>query len=154
MDNPPSNILSYEFPGQALIYSEIFSRWLQVPAVFCLNLTIPVVDYDEEEHNWNKWLNVLHCLTMPVFGVVATNSKDFLSHDVVSRQDHLWTRCFLLHNFPLRSSYNILGEFFIMWLSATPPDLWIEETFKRYIVPTEQVSSTRYRPLAKKKTKP
>ena len=52
------------------------------------------------------------------------------------------------------SSYNILGEFFIMWLSATPPDLWIEETIKRCIVPTEQVSSTRYRPLAKKKTKP
>ncbi|CAH3045249.1 unnamed protein product [Pocillopora meandrina] len=50
----------------------------KAPAVFCLNLTIPVVDYDEEEHNWNKWLNVLHCLTMPVFGVVATKIH---SHD-------------------------------------------------------------------------
>lgn len=57
--------------------SNFFKKCFMVckaPAVFCLNLTIPVVDYDEEEHNWNKWLNVLHCLTMPVFGVVATNN--------------------------------------------------------------------------------
>ena len=40
--------------------------------VFVLNLTIPVVDYGKEDHNWNKWLNVLHCITMPVFGVLAT----------------------------------------------------------------------------------
>lgn len=44
----------------------------KVPAVFFLNLTIPVVDYDKKDHNWNKWLNVLQCLTMPVFAVVAT----------------------------------------------------------------------------------
>lgn len=46
--------------------------WLQAPAVFCLNLTIPVVNYDKEDHNWNKWLNVLHCITMPVFSVMVT----------------------------------------------------------------------------------
>lgn len=43
----------------------------KAPAVFFLNLTIPVVDYDKEDHNWNKWLNVLHCITMPVFSVMA-----------------------------------------------------------------------------------
>ena len=44
---------------------------IQAPAVFFLNLTIPVVDYGKEDHNWNKWLNVLHCITMPVFSVMA-----------------------------------------------------------------------------------
>jgi len=51
---------------------------LKVPAVFFLNLTIPVVDYGEEDHNWNKWLNVLHCITMPVFGVMATKAGNIL----------------------------------------------------------------------------
>lgn len=46
----------------------------KAPMVFVLNLTIPVVDYGKEDHNWNKWLNVLHCITMPVFGVLATKA--------------------------------------------------------------------------------
>ena len=31
-----------------------------------LALTVPVVDYDEDDHKWNKWLNCLHCLTAPL----------------------------------------------------------------------------------------
>jgi len=50
----------------------------KVPAVFFLNLTIPVVNYDQEDHNWNKWLNVLHCVTMPVFGAIATKGLSML----------------------------------------------------------------------------
>jgi len=50
----------------------------KVPAVFFLNLTIPVVNYDQEDHNWNKWLNVLHCVTMPVFGAIATKGGNIL----------------------------------------------------------------------------
>lgn len=61
--------------------SNIFKKLFLIckaPAVFFLNLTIPVVDYDEEDHNWNKWLNVLHCITMPVFGVLATKAGSHL----------------------------------------------------------------------------
>ncbi|XP_020631804.1 sodium/potassium/calcium exchanger 6, mitochondrial-like, partial [Orbicella faveolata] len=51
---------------------------VKAPAVFCLNLTVPVVDYDKEQHNWNKWLNVLHCITMPVFSVMVTKASNFM----------------------------------------------------------------------------
>ncbi|KAL9980632.1 hypothetical protein ACROYT_G009241 [Oculina patagonica] len=53
-----------------------FFMIVKAPAVFCLNLTVPVVDYGKENHNWNKWLNVLHCITMPVFGVMATQAGE------------------------------------------------------------------------------
>ncbi|XP_046351637.2 mitochondrial sodium/calcium exchanger protein-like isoform X2 [Haliotis rufescens] len=44
------------------------------PILLLLKLTIPVVDYDcgDDNHNWNRHLNSLHCLTGPVFGVLAT----------------------------------------------------------------------------------
>lgn len=51
---------------------------VKAPAVFCLNLTVPVVDYDKENHNWNKWLSVLHCVTMPVFSVMVTKASNFM----------------------------------------------------------------------------
>ena len=44
----------------------------QTPASILLALTVPVIDKDEEDHNWNKWLNVLHCATAPVFIVLIT----------------------------------------------------------------------------------
>lgn len=43
-----------------------------MPSRFFLNITVPVVDYDKEDHNWNKWLAVLQCFTMPVFITIAT----------------------------------------------------------------------------------
>ncbi|KAJ7374063.1 Mitochondrial sodium/calcium exchanger protein [Desmophyllum pertusum] len=61
--------------------SNIFWKFFLIckaPAVFCLNLTIPVVDYDKPNNNWNKWLNVLHCITMPVFGVMVTKAGNHM----------------------------------------------------------------------------
>ena len=46
-----------------------------MPSRFFLNITVPVVDYDKEDHNWNKWLAVLQCFTMPVFITIATKGK-------------------------------------------------------------------------------
>ena len=34
-------------------------------------MTIPLVDYEAENHNWNKFLNVINCLTGPLFIVFA-----------------------------------------------------------------------------------
>ncbi|XP_046544010.1 mitochondrial sodium/calcium exchanger protein-like isoform X2 [Haliotis rubra] len=44
------------------------------PIMLMLKLTIPVVDYssNDDNHNWNRHLNSLHCFTGPVFGVFAT----------------------------------------------------------------------------------
>jgi sodium/potassium/calcium exchanger 6 len=45
----------------------------KVPILFLLQLTTPVVDYEEDCHGWNKWLNVWHCISAPVFITFATN---------------------------------------------------------------------------------
>jgi hypothetical protein len=37
---------------------------------------MPVVDYDEEMHKWNKVLNSLNCITAPVFCVFAADGKN------------------------------------------------------------------------------
>ncbi|PIK50893.1 putative sodium/potassium/calcium exchanger 6, mitochondrial-like, partial [Apostichopus japonicus] len=42
----------------------------KAPIVFLLTLTIPVVDYAEEKHNWNRLLNTFHCISAPVFCVM------------------------------------------------------------------------------------
>jgi sodium/potassium/calcium exchanger 6 len=34
-------------------------------------MTIPLVDYEAENHNWNKFLNIINCLTGPLFTVFA-----------------------------------------------------------------------------------
>ncbi|PIK44623.1 putative sodium/potassium/calcium exchanger 6, mitochondrial-like [Apostichopus japonicus] len=41
----------------------------KAPIVFLLTLTIPVVDYAEEKHNWNRLLNT-SCISAPVFCVM------------------------------------------------------------------------------------
>lgn len=50
----------------------------KMPSRFFLNITVPVVDYDKEDHNWNKWLAVLQCFTMPVFITIATKESNKL----------------------------------------------------------------------------
>ena len=40
-----------------------------------LALTVPVVDFDEEDHNWNKWLNVFHVVSGPVFIALITKRQ-------------------------------------------------------------------------------
>ena len=48
---------------------------LQLPVTIILALTVPVVDYDEEDHKWNKWLNCLHCLLAPLTMVLLIKVK-------------------------------------------------------------------------------
>ena len=31
-----------------------------------LALTVPVVDYDEDDQKWNRWLNIMHCVSGPL----------------------------------------------------------------------------------------
>jgi sodium/potassium/calcium exchanger 6 len=38
----------------------------KIPSSMILALTVPVVDYDEDDHKWNRWLNVMHCVTGPL----------------------------------------------------------------------------------------
>ena len=40
-----------------------------------LTLTVPVIDLDAELCNWNKWLNVLHCITGPMIVVLLTEGE-------------------------------------------------------------------------------
>ncbi len=46
---------------------------LQSPVSIILTLTVPVVDNDEDLNNWNKWLNVLHCVTSPLIITFISN---------------------------------------------------------------------------------
>ena len=50
----------------SLIDYESYYILPQFPITVILALTVPIVDYDEEDHKWNKWLNCLHCLTAPL----------------------------------------------------------------------------------------
>ncbi len=40
-----------------------------------LTLTVPVIDTNEDDHNWNKYLNVLHTAIAPAFITLITKSK-------------------------------------------------------------------------------
>ncbi|ESO96377.1 hypothetical protein LOTGIDRAFT_176591, partial [Lottia gigantea] len=48
------------------------------PAVFMLKLTIPVVDYDVENHNWCRYLNALHLTTGPMFAIFSTKCNQLI----------------------------------------------------------------------------
>jgi len=37
------------------------------------------MDYAEPDRRWNKWLNVMHCITGPVFVVIAIKGKFILA---------------------------------------------------------------------------
>lgn len=43
----------------------------KAPFVFLLIMTVPVVDYSEDKHNWNRILNSLHLLTSPLYCVMT-----------------------------------------------------------------------------------
>ena len=43
--------------------------------MFCLIVTVPVVNYEEEKHQWNRHLYCLQCVLGPLFGVTATKGK-------------------------------------------------------------------------------
>ncbi|KAI8504995.1 Mitochondrial sodium/calcium exchanger protein [Branchiostoma belcheri] len=46
----------------------------KAPIQLVLNLTVSVVDFEEGNHNWNRPLNCLHCITGPLFVVFAINN--------------------------------------------------------------------------------
>lgn len=48
---------------------------LQCPMVFLLVITTPVVDYDEDLHKWNRYLNSLQLTTGLVFSSLATKGS-------------------------------------------------------------------------------
>ncbi|EDO31950.1 predicted protein, partial [Nematostella vectensis] len=66
----PFTSADFELSG---IFNKVFLI-LKAPAAVVLNVTIPVIDYDEPYQNWNKWLNVLHLITGPMFCVLATRA--------------------------------------------------------------------------------
>jgi solute carrier family 24 (sodium/potassium/calcium exchanger), member 6 len=52
---------------------------VKAPIVFVLLLIIPVVDYGiEDGQGWCRLLNALHCVTLPMYVMFCTESKDFL----------------------------------------------------------------------------
>lgn len=44
--------------------------------ILALKLTIPLVDYDAQNHNWNKITIMVNCLLAPLFMVFATKTTD------------------------------------------------------------------------------
>lgn len=47
----------------------------QAPVVFLFTITNPVVDFEEEDQNWKQYLQMLQCLTSPIFFVFGTNCE-------------------------------------------------------------------------------
>lgn len=47
------------------------------PVLLILKLTIPLVDYEVRNHNWNKVTVIINCLTAPLFMVLATKGNRF-----------------------------------------------------------------------------
>ncbi|XP_077995463.1 mitochondrial sodium/calcium exchanger protein-like [Glandiceps talaboti] len=52
-------------------YSKCYEIF-KAPLQFVLQLTVPVVDYDEDKHQWNRILNSLHIITGSLFSVFVT----------------------------------------------------------------------------------
>ncbi|CAH1802112.1 unnamed protein product [Owenia fusiformis] len=44
---------------------------IKAPIIFALTITVPVVNYEEDMNNWNKILTMIHCVTGPVWFVMA-----------------------------------------------------------------------------------
>ncbi|XP_072047899.1 mitochondrial sodium/calcium exchanger protein-like [Amphiura filiformis] len=52
----------------------------KLPIQFMLQLTVPIVDYDEDRHGWNQLLNVLQCITGPMFCLGVTKAVSVHIH--------------------------------------------------------------------------
>ncbi|XP_063967727.1 mitochondrial sodium/calcium exchanger protein-like isoform X1 [Lytechinus pictus] len=52
-------------------YSKLWAL-LKCPMLLCLKATVPVVDYNEPKHNWNRLLNTLNLLLAPVLCAFVT----------------------------------------------------------------------------------
>ena len=47
---------------------------IKLPVNLILKITIPLIDYEIKNHNWNKVTITINCLTAPMFVVFATKS--------------------------------------------------------------------------------
>lgn len=45
-----------------------------MPVEFVMLLTVPVVDPDQEDHNWKRPLNCLHLITSPLVCILTLKS--------------------------------------------------------------------------------
>lgn len=104
---------------------------VKIPALFFLNLTIPVVDYDKENHNWNKWLTVVQCFTMPVFCAFATKASNIL----IGGQFPVWALALcvglifaLILGMGTRSDIRPKGHFLLAYLAFVVSVIWIYTT--------------------------
>ena len=52
--------------------------------MFLFLLTIPLVDCTTHNHNWNRYLTCLHCITAPVFVTLAVAHQGELETDLLS----------------------------------------------------------------------
>ncbi|XP_076864258.1 mitochondrial sodium/calcium exchanger protein [Brachyhypopomus gauderio] len=52
-------------------------KLIQLPFEFVLLLTVPLVDVDEEDHNWKRPLNCLHLITAPLVCVLTFSSGTY-----------------------------------------------------------------------------
>ncbi|XP_018087759.1 solute carrier family 8 (sodium/lithium/calcium exchanger), member B1 S homeolog isoform X1 [Xenopus laevis] len=52
-------------------------KMIKVPVEFLLLLTVPVVDPDKEERNWQRPLNCLHLITTPLLCVFTMNAGTY-----------------------------------------------------------------------------
>ncbi|XP_076346186.1 mitochondrial sodium/calcium exchanger protein-like isoform X2 [Tachypleus tridentatus] len=59
----PVNILEWNDKSWFFKVFEV----IKAPIYFLLTVTIPVVDYENYKHNWCRYLNILHCITGPMF---------------------------------------------------------------------------------------
>lgn len=59
-----------EWSGFSL-FKKVFEVF-KAPIMFLLIITIPVVNYDDEKHHWNRHLYCIQCILGPLFSVAAT----------------------------------------------------------------------------------
>lgn len=48
----------------------------KMPVSFLLHMTVPLVDFEQPENNWNKYLNSFHLFSAPVTISLLTKSKN------------------------------------------------------------------------------
>ena len=70
---------------------------VQFPITVVLSLTVPVVDTAEDDHNWNKWLNVFHVVSGPVCITLVTRRQFNVYLTCTLLEDECFQQTKLLH---------------------------------------------------------
>ena len=61
---------------------------LQTPITVILKLTVPVVDYEAVQNNWNKDLHALQCVTGPIVAIFLANYSGLSQLSLLSLRAH------------------------------------------------------------------